>query len=85
MYDVGEEDSDAFIDESQNSLVRQSYPTHMQLPVIEIMKVLACYSRSLSILMYFCCFADVSIIATLQFCHSTFIFQMIYLKLCLLI
>lgn len=54
MYDVGEEDSDAFIDESQNSLVRQSYPLHMQLPVVEIMKVLASFSCSQIILMYFC-------------------------------
>ncbi|KAG6391135.1 hypothetical protein SASPL_148886 [Salvia splendens] len=38
MYDVGEEDSDAFVDESQNSSGRQSYPIHMQLPVVEIMK-----------------------------------------------
>ncbi|KAG6389301.1 hypothetical protein SASPL_150768 [Salvia splendens] len=41
MYDVGEEDSDAIVDESQNSSGRQSYPIHMQLPVVEIMKVLA--------------------------------------------
>ena len=47
MYDVGEEDSDAFVDESQNSSGRQSYPIHMQLPVVEIMKVLA-----------FCLFSD---------------------------
>ncbi|XP_042036809.1 nuclear pore complex protein NUP205-like isoform X2 [Salvia splendens] len=38
MYDVGEEDSDAIVDESQNSSGRQSYPIHMQLPVVEIMK-----------------------------------------------
>lgn len=38
MYDVGEEDCDASIYQSQNSLSRQSYPIHMQLPVVEVMK-----------------------------------------------
>lgn len=46
MYDVGEEDSDACTDQSQNLLVRQSSPIHMQLPIVEIMKVLASYSLS---------------------------------------
>lgn len=40
MYDVGEEDSDAFIDQSPSSMSRQSYPIYMQLPVVEVMKVL---------------------------------------------
>lgn len=62
MYDVGEEDSDACIDQSQNLLVRQSYPIHMQLPVVEIMKVLASYSLSQIILIQFCCFSGVSIV-----------------------
>lgn len=75
MYDVGEEDSDACTDQSQNLLVRQSSPIHMQLPIVEIMKVLASYSLSL-ILTYLYCFAGVSIIFFTHkaLFHSTFIF-----------
>lgn len=40
MYDVGEEDSDAADDQSQISSIGQSSPIPMQLPVVEVMKVL---------------------------------------------
>lgn len=41
MYDIGEEDSDAVTDQSQISILGQSSSVHhMQLPVIEVMKVL---------------------------------------------
>ncbi|KAL8483667.1 hypothetical protein ACS0TY_026375 [Phlomoides rotata] len=38
MYGVGEEDSDAATDQSQISFMGHSSPTHMQLPVVEVMK-----------------------------------------------
>lgn len=54
MYDVGEEDIDAFVDQSQNSLSRLSYPIHMQLPVVEVMKVLTSYLLSFLLLLLLC-------------------------------
>ncbi|CAA0815850.1 Nuclear pore complex protein NUP205 [Striga hermonthica] len=38
MYDLGEDDSDASADQSQTSIMIQSSPVNMQLPVVEIMK-----------------------------------------------
>lgn len=76
MYDVGEEDCDAFIDQSQNSLPRQSYPIHMQLPVVEVMKVLISYS--LIILTTFVALLNFPLLLGLNpLCHSTFIVRVI--------
>ena len=39
MYDVEDEDVDSVVDQSQLSAVAQSASLHMQLPVIELLKV----------------------------------------------
>lgn len=78
MYDVGEEDIDAFVDQSQNSLSRQSYPIHMQLPVVEVMKVLTSYyliilTTFVALLNYLLSLLDLN-----PLCHSTFVVLALY-------
>lgn len=87
MYDVGEEDSDAATDQSQISLMGQSSPIHMQLPVVEVMKVLTSYFCLLDHFYHCCYFADISMcyycIAKSLLPFLTCIFWIINLKLSL--
>ncbi|GFP89371.1 nuclear pore complex protein nup205 [Phtheirospermum japonicum] len=50
MYDLGENDSDAVTDQSKISMMGQSPPIHMKLPVVEIMKDLFRFLRGVNFL-----------------------------------